>query len=72
MRRFIFLSEGHLRRTVRSCVRYYNGARVHQGIGGIPEPEPGALAPPAGAIEARRVESRLVLGGLIRDYRLAA
>ena len=72
LRRFIFLSEGHLRRTVRSYVSYYNGGRVHQGIEGIPEPEPGALAPPDGVVDVTRVESRPVLGGLIRDYRLAA
>ena len=72
MRRFIFVSEGHLRRTVRAYVRYYNGARVHQGTGSIPVPEPGALAPPGEAVDLRRVESRPVLGGLIRDYRLAA
>jgi transposase InsO family protein len=72
LQRFIFLSEGHLRRTVRSYVRYYNGARVHQGIEGIPEPEPGALAPPDCPGDASRVDSRPVLGGLIHDYRLAA
>ncbi len=72
LRRFIFLSEGHLRRTVGAYMRYYNGGRVHQGIEGIPEPEPGALASSEAVVDARRVESRPVLGGLIRDYRLAA
>jgi len=72
LRNFIFLSEGHLRRTVAAYVRYFNGGRVHQGIDGIPAPEPGALAPPRTDTDFRRVESRPVLGGLIRDYRLAA
>jgi len=72
LRHFIFTSEGHLRRTVVAYSRYYNGARVHQGIDGIPAPEDGALAPPGADAECRRVESRPVLGGLIRDYRLAA
>jgi len=72
LRNFIFLSEGHLRRTVAAYVRYFNGGRVHQGIDGIPAPEPGALAPLRTDTDFRRVESRPVLGGLIRDYRLAA
>jgi hypothetical protein len=55
LRRFVFLSEGHLRRTVRSYVSYYNGGRVHQGIEGIPEPEPGALAPPDGVVDVTQV-----------------
>ncbi len=72
LRHFIFTTEGHLRRTIGSYVRYFNGARVHQGIAGIPVPEPGALAPPGTVANLRRVESRPVLGGLIHDYRLAA
>ncbi len=69
---FIFASEGHLRRTVREYVRYYNGARVHQGIRGIPEPAPGALARAPAREGPVRLESRPVLGGLIHDYRKAA
>lgn len=72
LRHFIFVSEGHLRRSVAEYVRYYNGGRVHQGIDGIPKPEPGVLAPPGELVELGRVESRPVLGGLIRDYRRAA
>ena len=72
LRNFIFLSEGHPRRTVIEFIRYYNGGRVHQGTGSIPDPEPGALALPDGVVDLSRVESRPVLGGLIRDYRLAA
>ncbi len=72
LRNFVFFSEGHLRRTVIEFVSYYNGGRVHQGTGSIPAPEPGALAPPGAAVDLRRVESRPVLGGLIRDYRRAA
>ena len=38
---FIFLSEDHLRRTVVAYIAYYNEARPHQGIEGIPEFGPG-------------------------------
>ncbi len=72
LRHFIFVSEGHLRRTVGEYVRYFNGSRVHQGTGSIPEPEPRTLAPPGEPAELDRVASRSVLGGLIHDYRRAA
>jgi len=72
LRNFVFFSEGHLRRTVIEFVRYYNGGRVHQGTGSIPAREPGALARAGEGAEFDRVESRPVLGGLIRDYRRAA
>ena len=72
LRRFIFFSENHLRRTIFLYTRFYNGARVHQGINGIPDPEPGVLASRVGPDEPIRVDARPVLGGLIHDYRLAA
>jgi len=72
LRHFIFVSEGHLRRTVGEYVRYFNGSRVHQGTGSIPEPEPRTLAPPGEPADLGSVVSRPVLGGLIHDYRRAA
>jgi hypothetical protein len=39
---FLFLSEDHLRRTVLAYIAYYNEARPHQGIEGIPEFGPGS------------------------------
>jgi len=36
LQNFIFVSEGHLRRTVASFGRYDNRSRPHQGISGIP------------------------------------
>ena len=74
LRHFLFFSEAQLRRTVQDFVAYHNGGRVHQGIRGIPAPEPGALAPPGLPPPGSpvRIEVRPVLGGLIRDYRRAA
>jgi len=71
LRHFIFVSEGHLRRALAEYVRYYNGARVHQGTGSIPEPEPGALVLQGEPADPGHVVSRPVLGGVIRDYRRA-
>ena len=71
---FIFLSEGHLRRTVRAYITYYNEGRPHQGIAGIPECGPGLprATPPATGDGPIKVVARPVLGGLHHDYRLAA
>ena len=71
---FIFLSEDHLRRTVSTYVNYYNGARPHQGIEGIPECGPGLPRVSRPAIEDGSIKfvAHPVLGGLHHDYRLAA
>jgi predicted LPLAT superfamily acyltransferase len=35
----IALGEGHLRRVLRECARYYNGSRCHMSLeGNAPEP----------------------------------
>ncbi len=74
LRHFLFFSEAQLRRTVTEFVAYHNGSRVHQGIRGIPDPEPGVLSPPGQPPPSSpsQIESRPVLGGLIHDYRRAA
>ena len=71
---FIFLSEGHLARTVREFARYTNEARPHQGIHGIPTygPGTGPLIPEAAAGRPLPLIAHPVLGGLAHDYRLAA
>ncbi len=70
---FIFVSEGHLLRTARRFVSYYNEGQPHQGIGGIPNHGPGVVlardGPPAAS---SRLVAESVLGGLHHDYRLAA
>jgi putative transposase len=70
MTHFIFLSEKHLRETLTEYRVYYNEARPHQGIEGIPVELDEPRAPP-GDGETRLV-GKAVLGGLHHDYRLAA
>jgi hypothetical protein len=59
----------HLRGVLTEFVGRYNHGRVHQGLNGIPDPDPGLAEP-------KQVGSRPVaipvLNGLHHDYRLAA
>ena len=65
---FIFLSEGHLRRTVTELVDYDNKSRPHQGLVGLPDGEAIELR----ALNDDEVVVSPVLGGLHHDYRRAA
>ncbi|HTP25489.1 MAG TPA: integrase core domain-containing protein [Anaeromyxobacteraceae bacterium] len=68
----ILLGEDHLQRVLSEYRSYFNGARPHQGIG---QRRPAAFSSPAlslGFVPEAAVEAHRVLGGLHRDYRLAA
>jgi transposase InsO family protein len=69
---FIFLSERHLANVVDEFVDYFNTARPHQGIDGIPAEALQPRGPPGVAPEGARLVGRPVLGGLHHDYRLVA
>jgi len=62
-------NERHLKQALAEFIAWYNGGRVHQGLNGIPDPDP-VLAEP------KPVSGRLVaipvLNGLHHDYRLVA
>ena len=66
---FLFFGERHVLRVVREYVRYYNGARCHQGIGTIPDPYDELRATP---LPTGRIVALPVLGGVHHDYRRAA
>ena len=67
--RMLIWNERHLRCSLAEFIFWYNHGRVHQGLNGIPDPDP-ALAEP------KPVNGKLVaipvLNGLHHDYRLAA
>jgi transposase InsO family protein len=67
--RMLIWNERHLRRTLSEFIVWYNGGRVHQGLNGIPDPDP-ALAEPKPS--CGRLVAIPVLNGLHHDYRLAA
>jgi putative transposase len=66
----LILNRAHLTFLLRRYVDYYNHRRPHQGLGQQP-PAP-TTAPPSSPAAPERVRSRPVLGGLLRDYGVAA
>jgi len=67
--RILVWNEGQLRTVLAEYTRWYNAGRVHQGIHGIPDPDPElAGEKPADS----KLVARPVCGGLHHDYRLVA
>ena len=67
--RMLIWNERHLRCTLAEFNFWYNHGRVHQGLNGIPHPDPALAEPkPLGG----RLVAIPVLNGLHHDYRLAA
>jgi len=67
--RILVWNEGQLRAVLGEYIHWYNEGRVHQGIHGIPDPDPELEAPkPTNG----KLVARPVLNGLHHDYRLAA
>jgi len=67
--RMLTWNEGHLRGVLKEFANWYNRCRVHQGLNGIPDPDPVFAEPkPVGG----RLVAIPVLNGLHHDYRLAA
>jgi len=62
----LILGEGHLHRTLKEYVRYFNHPRPHQGI------EQSVPCPSEWLPHSGRVVSLPVLGGLHHDYRRQA
>jgi transposase InsO family protein len=67
--RMVIWNERHLRCVLKEFIGWYNHGRVHQGLNGIPDPDP-ALAEPKP--ERGRLVAIPVLNVLHHDYRLAA
>ncbi|MDY0003695.1 MAG: integrase, partial [Polyangia bacterium] len=61
----------HLHLVLSEMIKWYCGGRVHQGIQGIPDPDP-SLAEPKPAVEDGHLVAHPILGGLHHDYRLVA
>jgi putative transposase len=67
--RLLIWNERHLRCVLTEFIGWYNHGRVHQGLNGIPDPDPLLAEPkPVGG----RLVAIPVLNGLHHDHRLAA
>ena len=67
--RILVWNEGQLRAVLAEYTSWFNAGRVHQGILGIPAPDPELAAPkPANG----KLVAQSVCGGLHHDYRIAA
>jgi putative transposase len=67
--RVLIWNEGHLRCVLNQFIGWYNHGRVHQGLQGIPDPDPAIERPkPLGG----KLVAIPVLNGLHHDYRLVA
>lgn len=65
----LILNERHLQRQIREYVAYFNHARPHQGIGGIPASD---LATSVPADQQQSIVVIPILRGLHHDYRRVA
>jgi transposase InsO family protein len=66
---FLLWKERHLCKVLTEFFRWYHTARVHQGLGAIPEPDSELEAPvPTNS----KVVAIRILNGLHHDYRRAA
>ena len=75
MNGLVIVSRGHLERVLRIYVRHYNEHRLHRSL--VQRPPLSRLPPSqvqatADIIDLDRVRRRDLLGGLIREYWLAA
>lgn len=61
-------NERHLHAILKEFIGWYNRGRVHQGLHGIPNPDPAIAERP----ENGKLVALPVLNGLHHDYRLAA
>jgi putative transposase len=59
----------HLRWVLSEFIGWYNQSRVHQGLNGIPNPDPAIVGPKP---KSGKLIAIPVLNGLPHDYRLAA
>jgi transposase InsO family protein len=60
--RLVFLSEGHLRKTISIFIDHYRHRRNHQGI------ENKLIEPPASLAEVGRIRYQKELGGMLNYY----
>ena len=69
--RILIFGPSHLRRVLEDYVSHYNQHRPHRSLGQRP-PAPLTMSPGEASSDAVSMRRRVVLGGLINEYRPAA
>jgi putative transposase len=69
--RLLIVNEHHLRRVLTEYLRHYNTARPHRALGQL-APAQAHARPPEINLAEHRIRRRHVLGGLTREYHIAA
>ena len=69
--RLLIVNEHHLRRVLTEYLRHYNTARPHRALGQL-APAQAGTRPPKINLAERRIRRKQVLGGLAREYHIAA
>ena len=70
--RALIINEHHLRRALTEYLRHYNAARPHRSLGQLTPAQAETQPPQMINLGEHRVHRRQVLGGLTREYYVAA
>ena len=68
----LIVNEHHLRRVLDEYLRHYNAARPYRALGQLTPAQAGARPPEPVDLAERRIRRKQVLGGLTREYCIAA
>ncbi len=70
--RLLIVNEHHLHRVLTEYLRHYNTARPHRALGQLTPTQAGSQPPDLVNLADHRIRRKQVLGGLIREYHIAA
>ena len=72
MDRMLIASEHHLRRVLTEYLLHYNDARPHRSLGQLTPAQADTRPPEPVNLAEFRIRRKQVLGGLTREYHIAA
>ena len=70
--RLLIINEHHLRQVMAEYLRHYNAARPHRALGQLTPAQAGTRPPVPVNLAEHRIRRKQVLGGLTREYYVAA
>jgi hypothetical protein len=70
--RLLIVNEHHLRQVLTEYLQHYNTARPHRSLGQLTPAQAGTRPPDPVNLAEHRIHRKQVLGGLTREYYIAA